>query len=80
MAFLIYLENPDKMLLKGAILMKTEYDISTKEISCLKLVDDILFSKLGLKPANGGAIYLRELIKYIYIYKKIVMTILLKKS
>ena len=59
MAFLIYLKNPDKMLIKGAILMKTEYDISTKdkEVSYLELVDEILFSKLGLKPANSGSRY-----------------------
>ncbi len=48
--------------------MKTEYDISTKEkeISCLELVDDILYGKLGLKPSNGGTKYLRDLILYIY--------------
>ena len=48
--------------------MKTEYDISTKEkeVSCLELIDNILYSKLGLKPANGGTRYLRDLIFYIY--------------
>ena len=48
--------------------MKTEYDVSTKdkEISCSEIVDDILYSKLGLKPANNGTRYLRELIMYIY--------------
>ena len=48
--------------------MKTEYDISTKEkeISYLDIVDDILYTQLGLKPANGGTKYLRDLIIYIY--------------
>lgn len=50
--------------------MKTEYGISTKEkeISYLDFLDDILYSKLGFKPANSGTRYLRGLI--IYIYKK----------
>ena len=50
--------------------MKTEYDVLTKdkEISCSEIVDDILYSKLGLKPANNGTRYLRDLI--LYIYKK----------
>lgn len=60
--------------------MKTEYDISTKEkeISYLDFVDDILYSKLGLKPANSGSRYLKELI--IYIYEKNVYEFMIERE
>ena len=66
--FLMHFKILAILLLKGAEKMKTEYDISTKEkeMSYLLLVDFILYSKLGFRPANSGSRYLKEIIIYIF--------------
>ena len=64
--------------MKGAIIMKTEYDISTKdkEISYICFVDNIL-DKLGFCQNVSGTKMLRRI---IYIYIKDSFSINLKKE